>query len=192
MAAFLDWYRARDGGTILDVGGTPEFWAGADVNGKVTLVNLQAPPTELPDGLTYVQGSATSLPFEDRSFEVVFSNSVIEHLGERQNQEGFAGEALRVGRRVWIQTPARWFPIEPHLLTPLIHYLPKDAQRRLLRNFTIWGWITRPDQVEVEELVDELALLTAADMRSLFPGCTLHRERVLGVTKSLIMTRPPA
>jgi methyltransferase family protein len=158
----------------------------------VTLLNLEPQPTELPEGLTYVQGSATSLPFEDGSFEVVFSNSVIEHLGQRQNQAGFAQEALRVGRSVWVQTPARWFPIEPHLLTPLIHYLPKSTQRRLLRNFTVWGRVTRPDQQEVDDLLDELVLLSAADMRSLFPGCALHRERVLGVTKSLIMTKPGA
>jgi Methyltransferase domain len=191
MAAFVEWYRARCSGPILDVGGTPEFWTDADLHGSVTILNVLPPPESLPGNLAYVQGSATSLPFEDRSFGVVFSNSMIEHLGERTIQQRFASEALRVGRGVWIQTPARWFPIEPHFLTPLIHYLPKRAQRRLLRNFTIWGWITRPDQDYVDKLIDELALLSAGDMRFLFPGCTLLRERVLGMTKSLIVAKSP-
>jgi Methyltransferase domain len=191
MAAFREWYLARSGGPILDVGGTPEFWAG-DLAERVTILNILPPPDELPANLSYVQGSATNLPFEDRSFDVVFSNSMIEHLGERTNQQRFASEALRVGRGVWIQTPARWFPVEPHLLTPLIHYLPKRTQRRLLRNFTIWGWITRPDQGYVDKLIDELALLSARDMRLLFPGCELLRERVLGMTKSLIVTKSPS
>jgi SAM-dependent methyltransferase len=189
MAAFLRWYRSQSGGSILDVGGTPEFWSGAGLNGNVTVINLEPSPERLPEEMTYVQGSATTLPFEDGSFDVLFSNSMIEHLGARANQERFAHEALRVGRSLWIQTPNRWFPIEPHLLTPFIHYLPTSAQRRLIRNFTTWGWITRPDRREIEELLDELLLLDADDLRSLFPGCTLTRERVLGLTKSLIVTR---
>jgi SAM-dependent methyltransferase len=192
MAAFLEWYHGPSGGSILDVGGTQEFWLDAKVDERVTILNVLPAPEDLPANLTYVQGSATSLPFEDRSFDVVFSNSMIEHLGERRNQQRFASEALRVGRRVWIQTPNRWFPIESHLITPLVHYLPRSMQRRLLRNFTIWGWLTRPDQSYVDSWLDEIALLSARDMRLLFPGCTLLRERGLGMTKSLIAVKPAA
>jgi hypothetical protein len=192
MAAFLGWHQARRGGAILDVGGTPEFWIDVDLDESVTILNLLPAPGYLPENLTYVQGSATSLPFEDRSFDVVFSNSMIEHLGERANQQRFASEALRVGRSVWVQTPNRWFPIEPHLITPFVHYLPKGMRRRLLRNFTIWGWITRPDQSEVDRLLDEIALLSAREMRLLFPECALLRERLLWMTKSLIAVMPPA
>jgi hypothetical protein len=191
MASFLAWYRAGSGGSILDVGGTPEFWSESGLDDAITVLNLAPEPEGMPARMAYVQGSATELPFEDGSFDVVFSNSMIEHLGEWANQERFAREAMRVGRGLWIQTPARWFPIEPHLLTPVVHYLPKGAQRHLLRNFTVWGWVTRPDQDEVDRLLDELALLTAAQMRALFPGCTLERERVLGLTKSLMIRKAP-
>ena len=34
--------------------------------------------------------------------------------------------------------------IEAHSLTPCIHFLPRAMQRALIRNFTIWGLITRP------------------------------------------------
>jgi hypothetical protein len=81
--------------------------------------------------------------------------------------------------------------IDPHVLTSLVHYLPKSAQRHLLRNLTVWGWATRPDQDEIERLLNELALLTAAQMRRLFPGCAIQCERILGLTKSVIATKLP-
>jgi SAM-dependent methyltransferase len=191
MQAFLELFAPGPETSILDVGGTDAFWIDLVPSLQVTILNISPKPDRLPPNLTYVQGSATSLPFSDGSFDVVFSNSMIEHLHDRASQALFALEALRVGRGVWVQTPARWFPIEPHLLTPLIHYLPKRLQRRLLRNFTVWGLITRPDQSYVDGVLDEIALLTASDMRALFPGCELRRERLLGLTKSLIAIVPP-
>jgi SAM-dependent methyltransferase len=139
MGAFLSWYRAGGAGSILDVGGIPEFWVGTDLADEITILNIR-PPSGSPMAITQLRGSATELPFEDRSFDAIFSNSMIEHLGGPANQERFAREALRVGRRVWIQTPNRWFPVEPHLLTPFIHYLPHRAQRRMLRNLDYLGF----------------------------------------------------
>lgn len=157
---------------------------------SITILNTGAQPKTLPQNITYIQASATDLPFLDGSFDVIFSNSMIEHLHDQASQEAFAREARRVGTgRMWVQTPARWFPIEPHLLTPFIHYLPKRVQRRLLRNFTLWGLITRPEQSYVDQFLDEIRLLSARAMRDLFPDCELRRERFLGLTKSLISVR---
>ncbi|MFN8160099.1 MAG: hypothetical protein U0R52_03525 [Solirubrobacterales bacterium] len=89
-----------------------------------------------------------------------------------------------------MQTPSRWFPVEPHLLTPFVHYLPRAAQRRLLRNFTVWGIATRPDRQYVDRMLEELELLSPGEMRRLFPGCEVRRERILGMSKSLIAVRP--
>lgn len=189
MKAFLELFDPEPEISILDIGGTCEFWSECDRALQITLLNVQPCPEHLPPGFNYVQGSAIELPFADRSFDIVFSNSTIEHLSDRASQESFAREALRVGRGVWVQTPARWFPIEPHFLTPFIHYLPKRVQRRLLRNFTVWGLVARPDQSYIEQFLDQTVLLTARDMRALFPGCELRRERVLGLTKSLIAVR---
>jgi SAM-dependent methyltransferase len=189
MSRFLDWYRDGGGGSILDVGGEAGFWAGAQLEDELTILNIR-PPSGSETGMRHVLGSATELPFDDRSFDVVFSNSMIEHLGGRSDQERFAREALRVGRRIWIQTPNRWFPVEPHVLTPLVHYLPYGVQRRILRNGTVWGWVARPDQATVDELLDELCLLSASDLRALFPGSGLIREKMLGMTKSLIAVSP--
>ena len=119
----------------------------------------------------------------------MFSNSVIEHVGTWQRQQAFAAEVRRVGRGLWIQTPARGFFIEPHLLTPFIHWLPRRWQRRLLRNFTLRGWIDRPGPAEVDAFLDEVRLLTLAEMRTLFPDCTILREQFCGMTKSYVAVR---
>ena len=78
----------------------------------------------------YVQGNALELPFEDECFDVVFSNAVIEHVGGEEEQRRFVAEVLRVGRRAFITTPNRWFPIEVHTRLPLVHWLPDAASHR--------------------------------------------------------------
>jgi hypothetical protein len=94
-----------------------------------------------------------------------------------------------VGRQVWVQTPARSFFFEPHLLAPFIHFLPFSWQRRLVRNFTLWGWVTRPSQVSVDQMLGGLRLLDYATFRTLFPDCEIRRERFLGVTKAFVAVR---
>jgi SAM-dependent methyltransferase len=79
----------------------------------------------------YVQGNALELPFEDGSFDVVFSNAVVEHVGGEEEQRRFVAEALRVGRRAFITTPNRWFPVEVHTRLPLVHWLPDAAAHRV-------------------------------------------------------------
>ena len=125
----------------------------------------------------------------DRSFDICYSNSVIEHLFEFEQQKRFADELRRVGRRVWVQTPARSFFVEPHLVTPFIHYLPKRLQRKLLRNCTLWGWLTRPSRERVDEFLREVRLLGFREMKALFPDCRIERERFLGWTKAYIAVR---
>jgi hypothetical protein len=90
------------------------------------------------------RGDGRQLPFRDAAFDVVFSNSVIEHVGDAASQERFAREVARVGRSYWVQTPNRWFPVEQHLLTPLVHWLPRRWQRAILRRGTVWEALTRP------------------------------------------------
>ncbi len=82
------------------------------------------------DAEKYFLAKAASLPFADQSFDLVFSNSVIEHVGSRDTQARFASEIARVGKLFWLQTPNRYFPIEQHLWTPLVHWLPRRWQGR--------------------------------------------------------------
>jgi hypothetical protein len=106
----------------------------------------------------------------------VFSNSVIEHV---PNHESFAKELQRVGRKYYVQTPNKAFPFEPHVLTPLVNYLPKRWQKKVFRNFTLWGLLSRPNQQFVNNMVDEISLLNPAEMRKLFPKGTVSSGRSL-------------
>lgn len=103
----------------------------------------------------------------------------------RKNQMEFAKEIMRVGKNIFIQTPNKYFFIDPHLLTPFIHYLPKRIQRKLLRNFTVWGLITRPSQqCCINHVINEIRLLSYNELRRLFPSCRIIREEFLFFTKS--------
>ena len=190
MRRFLEVIAPRAGERLLDVGGTAGFWADAGLAARLTLLNrdtVAAGPNAAE--IEFVAGDGCALPFADGAFEVVFSNSVIEHVGTWGQQQAFAAEARRVGRRLWVQTPAREFFIEPHLIAPFIHWLPRTWQRRLMRNFTVRGWIERPDAEAVDAFLAEVRLLTLAEMHALFPDCTILRERFLGLTKSYIAVR---
>lgn len=186
MASFVDALGPSSRTTILDVGGTPGFWA--DTEYDITLLNLREPEA-LPSGMGFVEADATNLPYADGSFGIVFSNSMIEHLHTWERQQEAASEAMRVGERLWIQTPNKWFPVEPHFLTPFVHWLPRRLRRALVRNLTVWGLVTRPSKEYARDVADEIRLLSERELRELFPGCRIQRESFLGLTKSLIVVR---
>jgi SAM-dependent methyltransferase len=120
-------------------------------------------------GIRYVQGDACALPFADGEFDVVFSNAVIEHVGGRERQRTFVSEALRVGRRAYITTPDRRFPVELHTRLPFVHWLPDRLSHPLYR-------------AAGRELGTELDLLTRRAFASLFPG----RVRIVSLGLTLV------
>ncbi len=196
MGQFYATFRPTSQTRLLDIGGDPHTWIFEACSCEpvpVTLVNLQFPnPRVFNDSrFTAVVGDATNLPFENQSFDIAYSNSVIEHMATRERQNAFASEARRVAKNLWIQTPARHFPIEPHLLTPFFQYLPKRMQLRLARHFTLWGLLSKPCAAEINNLISEVRLLTLQEMKQLFPDCRILKERVLGLTKSYIAVRAP-
>jgi ubiquinone/menaquinone biosynthesis C-methylase UbiE len=172
---------------VLDIGGTGQTWHDESEGGEfsITLVNIRSDGRIDGGRFRAVKGDGKVLPFANNAFDIAFSNSVIEHVGTWEEQQAFAQEARRVARRLWIQTPARSFPIEAHLLAPYIQYLPKSVQHRIVR-WTPRGLMT-PDVVH--EIVDEVRLLTYREFQQLFPDCRILRERFLGLTKSYIALR---
>lgn len=192
----MTWFRERmrpaTETQILDVGGYPWVWPDSQVSSRITILNLHILPgleNQWKDRYNLVIGDATCMQYRDQQFDIVFSNSVIEHLGTYQQQEKFAKEVRRVGKDLWIQTPAKCFFLEPHLLTPFIHWLPKRTQISFARYFTVWGWIARPTKEKAFEYVNELRLLNESEMRRLFPDCEIVKEKILGLTKSYIAVR---
>ena len=178
---------------VLDIGGTPDNWQLVSVAPRVVLLNMPRARADLADAAVWVAGDGRFLPFRDGAFDVVFSNSVIEHVGDAASQERFAREVARVGRAYWVQTPNRWFPVEQHLLTPLVHWLPKRWQGAIVRRGTVWSALTRPSpdrrEFYIEHFLHDIRLLSFRQVQRLFPGARIVRERFLGITKSLIACR---
>ncbi len=190
MAQFEEKLSPTANSKILDIGGTPLNWHYINKKLDVTLLNIyNTEGISIPENFKYVKGDGTKLNYLDAEFDITFSNSVIEHLETFERQKQFAREISRVGKSFWVQTPARFFFVEPHLITPFIHYLSKKIQRRLLRNFTIWGWFHRPSQEQVDHFLTEVRLLTYNEMKTLFPDCEIMVERFLGMPKAYIAIR---
>ena len=88
-----------------------------------------------------------------------------------------------------MQTPNKWFFSDPHTVGAFVHWLPKRWQRKLIRWCSFWGLVDRPSQAKVDALLEEINLLSEAQMRALFPDATILKERFLGMTKSIIAVR---
>lgn len=174
---------------ILDVGGSVFNWEFLHVRPRVTIANLPSRES-IDQHFPWVFADGRRLPFANQSFDIVFSNSVIEHVGDWESQHQFAAEIARVGRAYWVQTPNRGFPVEPHLMTPFLHYLPAAWQSRIARRFTVWAMIERPSadrwEYYIEHYLHDIRLLDAGEMQRLFPGAEIVRERLGGMTKALV------
>jgi hypothetical protein len=176
--------------TILDVGGTQRFWEtmgfADERDTKMVLLNLEKARVSHPN-FTSIIGDGRDLGrFRGGQFDVVFSNSVIEHVGGYDDQRRMAREVVRVGKTYFVQTPNRFFPIEPHFLFPLFQFLPLRVQVFLITHFKL-GWYKKlPDRGEAAALARSIRLLTEREVRELFPGARIRREKLLGLTKSFI------
>jgi ubiquinone/menaquinone biosynthesis C-methylase UbiE len=172
---------------VIDLGGSPVTWADLTFPERITIVNLKERPqdTALDGRSHYVRADALLTPFPDQVFDLAFANSVIEHVGDPKQQETFASEMLRVGRHVYCQTPNRWFPVEPHYLALLVHWLPRACFTYFVHRYmTVGGLITKPSREKHERVKAGIRLLSRRELQRLFPGCKIKTERFLGIPKS--------
>lgn len=193
--------KRKVGIQILDLGGTIRYWQHVgfdflrDMHAHITLVNLHA--AELGDFAAHadlfraIAGDACSLPeFTAGQFDLVHSNSVIEHVVTWENMKRIASETRRVGTAYYVQTPYFWFPIDPHYYkVPGFHWLPRPLRARLLENFSIAHVGKATDLDHAFHMVDDARILDGRQFRFLFPDATIHYERILGVPKSMIAMR---
>jgi len=126
---------------------------------------------------------ACELPWDDKSFDVVFSNAVIEHLGSFERQKKMAVEIMRVGKRWFVTTPNRWFPFEFHMRLPLVTWLPGDSYLRI-------GHIISYNHIRGTYMFgakrDDLRLMSASELQECFPGSKIIKQRVTFMAETLI------
>ena len=183
MRRFWKCFKITSQTRVLDVGGTLLNWSLMPASPVLTICNMSL--TE--DGRSVsVVGDGRYLPFKDGAFDIVYSNSVIEHLKNFENQKLFSSECRRVGNNYYVQTPDKKFPIEPHFITPFIHWLPFKIKKIFIRNFTVWGLITRPTKTYRNMILKEINLLGKTEMKVLFPDAKIIHERFFSFSKSLI------
>jgi hypothetical protein len=181
---------------ILDIGGTQKYWEMMALDStlmakiQITLLNTQ-PQTTSYQNFTSVVGDARNMPqFSDNQFNIVFSNSTIEHVGNYSDQKNMAEEVKRIGNNYFIQTPNRNFPIEPHFVFPFFQFLPIRFRVWLVRHFKL-GWFPKMnDYQQALAEVKGIRLLTKSEYKKLFPEAELFEEKYLGLTKSFIAYTP--
>lgn len=187
---FLTTFPDLEGLRILDLGGTPQFWSKSPIRPKeLTVVNLDASSTPAPNWVEVVTGDACKA--EDlglrKNYDLVFSNSTIEHVGGHDRCLAFAETVRTLGSRHWVQTPYRYFPIEPHFLCPGLQFLPVALRQHVASYWplsytkSMGGSLDNPLSA-----VLWTELLSRTHMKFYFPKSTILSERFAGLTKSLI------
>jgi hypothetical protein len=189
MANFQRVMALRPHTRILDLGGTTEIWQHIETPLDITIVNL--PGVSKHDGVqshhrfTFLDGDATDLDFPDGSFDMIFSNSVIEHVGGPANELRFADQVRRLAPAYWVQTPSKWFPLEPHSGVPFWWFLP-----RTIRNMMHRRWAVRVPAWN--DMVKGTTVLEKSALKTYFPDARFQIERVLGIPKSYSVYRRAA
>jgi hypothetical protein len=189
---FRNAFPGIEGMRVLDLGGTVETWRRSPVRpAHVTVVNLYEPGESHDDLILAVTGDACQAAdvlanaSVDANYDLVFSNSLVEHVGGHARRSEFAHQVRSLAPRHWIQTPYRYFPLEPHWLFPGMQFMPVAARAKIAMHWPLAH--TRPASIDGAcEAVMSTELLSITEMRKYFPGSILLRERAFGITKSLI------
>lgn len=180
---------------ILDVGGETNLGGNGEIQfidsypwkNDISVINLSSNHISsikrLYPEIDARVGDACELPWEDKYFDIVYSNAVIEHLGNFEKQRRMASEIMRVGKAWFVTTPNRWYPFEFHMRLPFVTWLPRSGQ--------IWiGQIISYNHVKQKytwgKKRDDLRLMTARELRECFPMSRIIKQRVTFMAETLI------
>jgi hypothetical protein len=187
-----EWLRATfpnmESMSVIDLGGTAEAWQRAPLRpASVHVVNLESPPAHVPSWIYAEQADACDLPghITGREYDLVYSNAVIEHVGGYAQRLKFAVAVRELAPRHWIQTPYRYFPIEPHWLFPGFQFLPLTLRGEISHRWPLSHTpsTSREDGVRAALRTE---LLSRTEMTFYFPNSQLWHEKMMGMVKSLI------
>jgi hypothetical protein len=177
--------------SVVDLGGYPDTWTRAAVHPKhVHVVNIEALSSDVPDWVETDVADACALPerIASREYDLVFSNSVLEHVGGHERRMRFAEAVHRMAPAHWVQTPYRYFPIEPHWIAPGMQFLPVRGRASLAR----WWPLAKVRASDLRGALDGVLwteLVDRTQMRYYFPDSDIRSERLAGLTKSLIAVK---
>lgn len=179
---------------ILDVGGTINYWENMGLicdNIEIHILNIKKIKDPNYPMIKTICGDATNMSFiKDKSFDIVHSNSVIEHVGFLKDQKRMADEIIRIGKNFFVQTPNYYFPIEPHFLFLGFQWLPIKARAYLLRNFklTLGRRSIINDYNKSLEVANSIRLLKKNEFKSMFPNSKIYPEKFFGLNKSFVVS----
>ena len=174
----------RQSTSVLDIGGTPAIWD-YDWLPKLDITILNLPGAVVRASISrhnfrYLVGDGCDLPdLSDQSFDFVFSNSVIEHVGAAEQRAAFAREVRRLGKSYWVQTPSIWFPIEAHTGMPFWWFYPNRMRKWILSRW-------RRKLPPWTEMVEGTTVVYKQELQRLFPEARIIVERLMGIPKSYI------
>lgn len=191
--------RELKGMSVLDIGGTKEYWEAnlkympEGAIAEIDIVNL--PPQETSqielNGVvlrSYDGDALDASTFRKDNYDLVHSNSVIEHVGNLSSQKKMAEAISELGTYYWIQSPAKSFPLEPHFYVPFFAYLPLSLRAALLRRFDLGFHKKESDWLQSKITCEDTRLLTHKEYSSLFPKAQILTEKILFLTKSYMAT----
>lgn len=188
----IDTIVAKEGRCrILDVGGTEYYWRIAgdmfdQAPVTVDLMNLEKTDTSAP-WCTSLEGNACDLDhIAPGTYDLVHSNSVIEHVGQWQQMADMAGHIRRIAPNYYVQTPYFWFPYEPHFRFAAFHWLPETIRYKLLMRFNLGFGGKRKTVGDAMLAIQSSNMLDQTQFTTLFPDAELKHERFFGLTKSLM------
>ena len=176
---------------ILDVGGRQIFWELMDFNlsseVEIDLYNIENIEVSLPN-LKHIVGDVRDMKrFRDNEYDIVFSNSLIEHVGDFESQKRVAKEIRRIGKRYFVQTPNLYFPIEPHFVFPFFQYFSPELRVFFIRTFNVGVKNKISDKKEAIQAANRIRLLSERELKELFPKASIFKEKFLSITKSFIV-----
>ncbi|MGH3365584.1 MAG: class I SAM-dependent methyltransferase [Nocardioidaceae bacterium] len=175
---------------VLDLGGTPQAWAAAPRQPeRVVTVNVD-PQSRSTDNVECILGDACELPTALRGerFDLVFSNSLLEHVGGHAKRQQLADTVQAMGDRHWVQTPYRYFPVEPHWVFPGFQFLPLRIRMVVSQRWK-FGHTKSDGELEALDHVSWVELVGITEMRGYFPDSEIWFERYAGLVKSLVAVR---
>ena len=179
----------KDHFKILDIGGDIQYWKNIGWQHpacKIHLLNLYESkvPENETDQFSSSVGNGLSLEYKKGEVDLIFSNSVIEHVGSYANQQIFANEVRRVSDKYIVQTPSIWFPLEPHSLIPLFQFLPHPIRALLIMTFNINYFPKAKTYKAAIKVSHSTLMFTHKRFKQLFPEAEIQVERFLGIPKS--------